>query len=556
MNLIAPTFLAALALLVPVLIAFLVRRRRKVMRVPSTMVFRLGAKSVAKSKRIRDIRRLLALLACLLGVGALVFAAARPSGARGDLRVFVVDVSASMSGAPIAEARGWLEREVAAMGPNARVAIVTAGADATVALPPTPSGPLVEEAIKKLTPEKDVASMDEALALAEGLAAAGSQRGTANVIVISDQKIDAETSRSSSSNKPKLVLVGSKSDAKSDNLGVTSLYTRTAPDARDEEEREAVVTVATSSTVTRRARLVIRLANRVVRDRSIEVPASGDITERVGIRGPGKLVAKISPDDGKRDVLGLDDEASLEEITREPPRVLFVRPSPSGGAAAFFVERAIRASGVTDLTIVAPDDPSPPTKVDVAVVLAEGLARPRGVPTLYFGVEPAETGLKARSIDKKETHLRSVASEDSLLRGVAFDEMTTLRAKVATPPKGARSLVDFDGGSALIAGGAGNHAWVWVGIDPEASDLVLRVAFPVLVGNVLTQLGGTSQVVTAKTVPRSEVTLARSEALTTFDPAPAPKWRIPYSPALVIAMVGAFLLALEAYLTFRRKWAS
>jgi hypothetical protein len=137
-NLATPAFLAALALLIPVLIAFLVRRQRQIIRVPSTMVWRLGARSIAKSRRIRDVRRLLALLACLAGVAALVVAAARPTGTRTDTTVYVVDVSASMAGAPLAEARRWLVREVASRGPGARVAIVLAGAEPRVALSPSP----------------------------------------------------------------------------------------------------------------------------------------------------------------------------------------------------------------------------------------------------------------------------------------------------------------------------------------------------------------------------------------------------------------------------------
>ena len=34
-------------------------------------------------------------------------------------------------------------------------------------------------------------------------------------------------------------------------------------------------------------------------------------------------------------------------------------------------------------------------------------------------------------------------------------------------------------------GGAGRQRWVYLGIDPSGSDLVLRVAFPVLVANAL-----------------------------------------------------------------------
>ena len=97
---------------------------------------------------------------------------------------------------------------------------------------------------------------------------------------------------------------------------------------------------------------------------------------------------------------------------------------------------------------------------------------------------------------------------------------------------------------------------MWLGIDPEASDLVLRVAFPVLVGNVLAHLGGASQVITAETVPRSEVTLAAADVGVALTTAPEPRWRFPTAPAVVVAAVGAFLLALEAWLTFRKRWAT
>ena len=249
LNLVAPAFLAALALLVPILLAFLVRRRRQVVRVPSTMVWRLGARSVAKSRRIRDVRRLLALLACLAGVAALVFAAARPSGKRSDVVIYVVDVSASMSGAPLQDARGWLARQVASLGPNARVAIVVAGAEPKVALPPSPPGPLVDEAIRTLAAEKDSAALDEAVALAEGLASTSRAR----VVVLTDHPLEAEVSRLAA--KPEQRIFGPRRSAPDapDNLGITSLFTRTPPDAHDDEEREATITLATSSRRARRS---------------------------------------------------------------------------------------------------------------------------------------------------------------------------------------------------------------------------------------------------------------------------------------------------------------
>jgi hypothetical protein len=65
-------------------------------------------------------------------------------------------------------------------------------------------------------------------------------------------------------------------------------------------------------------------------------------------------------------------------------------------------------------------------------------------------------------------------------------------------------------------------------VDLEGSDLVLRVAFPVLVANILSELAGSSQIISAKTAPRSEVTLAVPEiGGPALPPARDPRWRIP-----------------------------
>ena len=549
MMLVAPGFLVALALLVPVLVTFLVRRRRQVVRVPSTMVWRLGARSVAKNRRIRDVRRLIALLACLGGVAALAIAAARPSSRRADTTIYVVDVSASMSGGPLDEARTWLAREVAGRGPNARIGIVLAGGEARVLLPPSPPGPNVDEAIKTIAAEKDAAAIDEALALAEGLASTTSAR----VVVLGDRPTEAEASRRSEKPEQR-IFHERKSSTMPDNVGIVGLFTRTAPDARDDQEREASVTIATSSATARRARLVVRLGGRIVAERRVEIPERGETIERVSIRGGGHLVASVAPDDGKVDALAIDDEASLDEAARRPPRVALV-----GGereeAAAYFIAKAIRAAGVTDLATVNPDGPAP-ANAEIAVVLRDGSGRPAGVPAFLVGVEPADTGLSARAVGKGQTQLRSMASEDPLLRGVALDELTLLHAKVAALPPGARPLVDLDSGSALVVGGTGATSWVWLGIDPEASDLVLRVAFPVLVSNVLAHLGGAAQVIVAKTVPRAEAMLESTEVAAPLPTAPEPRWRLPVGAPAMIAALGATLLALEAWLTFRKRWAT
>lgn len=542
MTLASPYFLAALGILVPVLITFLVKKQRRVMRVPSTMLWRLGAKSISKSRRLRDVRRLIALLACLAAIALLALAAARPGGKRSTTTVYVVDVSASMANGPMEDAKRFLVGEVTALGPNGRVAIITAGAEPRLVLPPSPPGPLVDRTIHELTATPESSSLEEAMTLAEGL--------RAHVIVLSDRAVDKEASRGGFTEQ-KLFGRGGKSE---DNLGITSLYTRTASDARDDEEREATIVVATSSKVARRARVKVTFDGRTLSDRALDVPAQGEVTENVTLRGAGKLVARVSSDDRKSDALAIDDEASLEEAARKPPRVALVRRKGEDKAAYFFVSRALAAAGVTELDDVDVSDPAP-EKAEVAVVLEDGPARPKDVPSFFILTTPSDMQLAepAHAMEKEQARLRSIATEDPIMRGVALDEMTTRHALTITPPHGARSLVDLDGGPALVAGGSGRSPWVWLGVDPEASDLVLRVAFPVLVGNVLSHLSGASTIVAAKTAPREEVMMIRSEALRPLDAAATPRWRMPLSPPAFLAALGGLLLAFEAWWSFRRR---
>lgn len=540
MTLANPAFLAALAILIPVLIAFLVKKQKRVVKVPSTLLWRLGAKSISKSRKIRNIRRLVALLACLAAVGAFALAAARPGGSRATSTVYIVDISASMAGGPIDDARAYLKREIAGVGPNGRIAIITAGAEPHVIVPPSPPGPLVERGVARIEAERETGNLDEALALAEGM--------HSHVILLTDHAIDKSISRGGWTEE----RVFTRGKVK-DNVGIVSMYTRTAPDARDDEEREATITIATSSTNGRRARLVVKFNGRIVTDKGVDIPNTGETTENITIRGAGELVAKVTPDDGKKDALAIDDEASLWEVARKPPHVAVIYPKEAKQAAPFFVMRALEAAGVKDLDNLDQND-NPPKNADVAVVFTDGIAVPKDIPIVYVNYAAPELGLQPSELAKDKTHLRSLAAEDPLMRGVALDELTTNHAFTAVPPKGTRSLVDFDGGPVVIAGGAEKSSWVWIGIDPNQSDLVLRVAFPVLIGNLMTQLGGATQVITAKTTPRVETRLEETDAqANALASATTPKWRIPLSPPALIAIVGALLLAFEGWLSLRRR---
>lgn len=557
MSFTQPSLMLALALLVPVALAFLVRRNRRIVRVPSTLLYRLAGATTAQNRRFRRIKHLLALLACLGAVGALVLAAAGPHGdTRGETVVFVVDVSASMSaggsGAPLARAKKHVARSIAGGGARDRYAIVAAGALPSRLAGPCSPGAELDVALDRLVAERGGADVDAAVELAASLVAGNP---SARVVVLGDG------GESPGAVAVREVPVSRRTFAPDvrDNLGIAAFATRPAPDARD-DEREALIMVATSSDRARVARVTLHADGRELVERRLEVPARGEAEVRVRVLSSiTRLSARVRPDDGGRDVLAADDEATLDGAARKAPRVVLVaRTGDEGAAAAFFVEKALGSAGVKDIVRAAPDlGGVEPAAGDIAVVLGDGPARRIDAPALYLATRGGSLPYAdVKTIGGEATRLRSLEQRDALLRGVSLDGVTIEQAAAATGPAGARSLVDLDGGTVLLAGGAGRGAWVYLGIDPAKSDLVLRVAFPVLVANALHALGGAADVIVADTVARSEVTLrpASSEILGTSEE-PEPRLRLPLRPVLLLALLGAALLALEAW-AWRKGWAS
>lgn len=562
MRFVAPLLLAALALLVPVLAAFLVRRRRDVVRVPSTLLFRLTAISTSQSRRMRSLSRIASLLACLFAVTALVLAAARPTGkSRGETVAFVVDVSASMAAGardrPLDEARRFIQKALATAGPEDRYVIIAAGAAPVRLAGPVPSGPALAEALDALHEERggaDVgAAIDLAAALLEGEAGA-------RIVLLSDGGESFGDPAADLREVP--ISARTFPPALRDNLGVVTFATRPPADAAGDSERDAQVLVATSSERPRAARVIVTAEGQEIARRHVDVPASGEAEVRVRVRASAtKLSARVEPEDGIGDALTSDDEATIFAAASLPPRVLLIDAGTAEDeatqAAAFFAEKALLAAGAREIVHVPPRIGAEDVKPDdVIVALSTGPDRPASAPTLYLGTRKGALPFQGfHEISAAEAKLRSVEGRDAILRGVVLDGLTVEHATAVDVPQAARGLVELDGGTVVIAGGAGQRAWVYLGIDPVRSDLVLRVAFPVLVANALHAVAGASNVSVADTVARSEVGLLQEPLmLTPANEEPPSRWRMPASPAVLLAAFAAALLALEAWM-FRKGWA-
>ncbi len=553
MTFATPILLAGLALLVPVLVAFLVRFRRDVVKVPSTLLYRLAGARVVRQRRFRNVRRWLAAALCLAGVAALVLAAAKPSPkSRGETVAIVIDVSASMGaggrGAPIARAKEFAARRIAASGPRDRYAVIAAGAIPRRIAGPAAPGVELDLALAHLELEKGTADMPSAIELAGALVSGAADP---HVIVLGDA--GTAIARPQGLDAPIAERIFPATER--DDLGIAALTSK--PIEGTEGERDIAIEIATSSEKPRKARVQLTAEGRTVLDRVVDVSARGeaDVHARV-VSSADEIAAKVSPADGIADALTSDDVAEIHGGARARQAVLLVSLENAESPSRFFVEKAIASSGSFQIVPAAPslEDVKLET-AGVAVVLGAPPAKKLGVPALYVGTAGGSLPFSGfHDLDGTAAHLRSMEAKDPLLRGVVLDGVTIEHATAIDVPQGARALVDLDGGSVLVAGGARRGRWMYLGIDPAKSDLALRVAFPVLVANALHALGGTTDVVAAETIARSEIALTDAPEADVADE-PIPRWRVGAGPAVLLALLGALLLALEAW-TWRKGWAN
>jgi Mg-chelatase subunit ChlD len=558
MNFVSPVFLAALGLLVPVAAAFLVKQRRRIVRVPSTLLWRRAALARSKNRRLRDLHRLLALAACLVGVAALAGAAAKPTFGRSPgATVFVVDASASMDAggrsSPLSRARAELAKFIARRPGGHRYAVVAAGASPVTLSGLTDSDEALSDALGRLRAERGAADLPAAVRLASALAA-GEPGG--RVVVFTDG-VERASDLAAESTVP--LTQRHLAAPAADNLGVVALSLHTPRDSAGVGERDLRASIATSSSRERKARVVVssggvELARRVL---ALQPQGEADLTLRVEAAG-SELRVRVEPDDGAGDMLAGDDEAVIVDEAVEMPRAwIFRQPGPDEAendepADVFFVRKALLAAGVTNVQSFSYRNAARMSEIrpnDIVVSVGGVFPYRRfAAPTLIVGTISGRLpvpGLAAIDRASGQTRLRSVESGDPLLEGVSLDEVTVEQAfATKTVPEGARALVEFEGGASVLRGGVGTDAWVYIGLVPTQSDVVLRVAFPVLIANAVSLLAGVRSHAVAETLPRSEV-LLQSAPLASIQPEPPPGWVPGLRPSAWWAMIAVALLGAE-----------
>ncbi len=478
MNPAQPLAIALAALALPLIAAYLHRRRRTPKTVPSAMLFRLIAgPQTPTSRAMAKPRHLISLLLMLLALAGLITALAdlQREGEQPRAYVVVLDTSASMGTQGVGDDQTrlqlgveHLEQSLQRLGPRDRVALVTTGAQTQVKLGFTEDHGRVVEVARGLTPAGSSDESISALRIADAMCRATED---AAIVFISDGVgVSAPSTRCPIEH----VAIGRVGP----NVGITALSVREA-DALG--LAEVYLAVTADRDAEGQVDVAIGLDGHLMDVVSVDVPASGEAKKlhRVALPPGARVSARL--DNVPADTLPADNVAWTPRRIGGQVRVLLVSTTRLS-----FTAEALRLHPRVDLTVIGPFDEVPDPAYDLVV-----LETPRPVAklpaadhVLALGVEATDFGITSKGAIEEPEIVRW-DFDDPMFRFVSFDRIQLPGALVFEPTDEQTSLVDTDAGPIAVAARWEDRDVIAFGFSPHASDFVLRVGFVNLVANAV-----------------------------------------------------------------------
>ena len=480
--------LGALGLLAPlagiILILYLLKMKRRALRVPATFLWPEKVEEVRANALFQKLRPSWLLFLQLLALTVVVFALARPQtpqkGLAGEVTVFVIDTSASMSATDVKPSRFDEAKRLALEGIRSakatdRVAIIEAGPTPRVvsALSNDPARQVA--ALNSLQPTDAEAQVGDAMRLAAALV--GGIDG-ARIVLLSDG--DFEPIKNFSRGKAAVVYrsIGDRDE----NLSVTALGT-----AETASGRQLFCGIKNHGSTPMSGTLSLYADGKVIDSiqspkigpnstwgRTIAAPAGGRVFE-------AKLDA---PDYLKSDnyaVTIADPNASLHVL-------LLTRGN-------LFLERALALDPRVTLdkaTEVPASEQGQTGSGTYDIVVFDGIAeRPvkaRGV--LTFGTPGSSSPVTEGRLVKKPTFVS--AEKKALLESVDFQSVFIDRQTVVKAKSNGEVLAQSSAGPLVVTAQGEGKRQIFVAFQPLESDFPLQVGFPIFIANALDFLAGSN----------------------------------------------------------------
>lgn len=472
MRFFAPAALAFAAAVVPIVLLYVLKLRRKEIRLSSTLLWRQLVRDFQANAPWQRLRRSLLLFLQVLVVVLLALALARPyiltarAGA-GDT-IVIVDLSASMQATDVAPSRLGLAQErvrqlISRMGPKDTMSIIGMGPLPRVLIAGSGDRRALGAAIAGVTAANASADLGKALSLADSMA-----RGKADVrvILVGDGGYPDLGPDFPLALPVAYIPIGGETE----NVALTGLSARVVG-ARTvamvrvinhgREPAQVDLTLEVDGTL-RAARQVALTAGEEKDIFWEDIPA-GARTLRAHITHGGALTA--------------DDDAFAVINQDAPAKVLLVTKGN------LFLEKALALYPGVELYKVAPEEYQ---AQDYDLYVFDGFlppALPKAAIICFdppVGPWPAQVGPAVAA-----GAVKPAQDGEQLLSYVDLGQVHVAQAKELTVPAWGRAVIEAEAGPLLVAGEDEGRRTAVFAFDLHQSDLPLRTAFPILIQNLL-----------------------------------------------------------------------
>jgi Ca-activated chloride channel homolog len=460
---------------IPVVVVFyLLKRKRVVKLVSSTLLWQKFLADVQANAPFQKLRHNWLMLLQLLLLLLAVLALSRPYFAghttASDLRIVVLDASASMQSTDeepsrFEKARSEALQLVNSLKDQDQMLVLLAGGNTEVKQSATSSKADLRRALQSCQVTDSSTRLTEALKLAATLLR---DKRNPEIHLFSDGAA-GDLSEFANQN---LNIIYHKVGTRSQNLGITTLDIRENPE--NHAQRAIYTSVANYSTNEEQTDLELLFDNLSVESRAL-VLKPGETSPQVFTAAQerdGIFTVRINA----KDDLAADNQASISSLLPAPAKVKLVTRGNR------FLEKALHAANV-DLTVtddnadaaesfdmVVLDDVAPtvwPTPNLLAIHVANSNMFDAG-----WASVPAPT-----AVDWKNTH--------PLLRYINLDNVQINETLGVKTPSWAAPLVEAQQTPLILAGDLSRQKIVWIGFDTLQSTWPLRISFPMFIANAV-----------------------------------------------------------------------
>jgi len=446
--------------------------------VPSTFLWRDLGRDPEVARRIRPPRLTLLLLLQILAIAAASFALSMPriTTPPGKHLVLVLDASGSMLATDerptrFDEAVRRARLLLVSLGPTDVATIVRAGPrprPIVTAVDPVTA----QAALGEIKAGGGGTAMREALFVASDLARRSEDR-TSEIVVLSDGAFVDPGDLSTLGVATRFDLVGRDAN----NRAVTGLSVARQPGGPGAQS--AIARLANYGDQPARVGLSLFVDDVLSDRRDVDLAAKGSTVAAFEVpAGTRRVAVKLAGGDS----LPSDDFAEVSVDIGFVRKVLLVTRRPEA------LERALRA--IPDLTV----DTVTPERYDgtgAEIVVLDGVIPPT-LPSGQLIVVNPPAGQKLLSVGQE---IQGVQFSDfdprhPLLQAVDLSAVRLVKATPFQASPWARVVAESTGGPLIVEGREEGRSVIGLGFDPSASGIDRMIAFPLLVANAISFLGG------------------------------------------------------------------